>query len=37
MTRLLSRVYHYLTDDISGELEVSDGAIWLKTHEEDEQ
>lgn len=37
MTRLISRVYHYLTDDISGELEVSDSSVWIKTHEETEQ
>jgi hypothetical protein len=35
MTRLLSRVYHYLTDDIR-ELEVSDSSIWIKTHEEEQ-
>lgn len=32
MTQLISRVYHYLTDDINTGLEVSDCHIWLANH-----
>lgn len=32
MARLLSRFYHYLTDDMSMELEVTDCAVWIATH-----
>jgi hypothetical protein len=37
MTKLLDRVYHYLTDDIAEETPAIDGTEWLATHPEEEQ